>query len=87
MAERSGVNTHQEFNRRGFNLRRGFLRLAMGLAALWFVFWTCGYIFRPQLSENSPFLAGPAFSLTTVVALAAAAFICLWWIISGLRSN
>src|SRR5262249_35830355 len=28
------------------NLRRGVVRLGIGLAVLWFVFWTCAYVMR-----------------------------------------
>ena len=68
------------------NLRRGFLRFGIGLALLWFVFWTCAYILRPQASENAPSLP-PALSLTTVIALIVASILCAPWILSGFRSN
>jgi hypothetical protein len=65
------------------NLRRGFLRLGIGVTALWFVFWTFAYVLKPRVSENAPPL--PALSLTTDIAVAAAAFLGLPWVISGFR--
>ena len=67
------------------NLRRGFVRLGIGLTLLWFVFWTCAYVMRPQASENAPRL--PALSPTTDIALIAVVIVGLPWIVSGFRSN
>ena len=66
--------------------RRGFARLGIGLTVLWFVFWTCAYIIRPQSSENAPSLP-PALSLTTDIALVAAAILGAPWVVSGFRPN
>ena len=68
------------------DLRRGFRRLGIGLAVLWFVFWTCAYIISPSASENAPSLP-PALSLMTDIALMAAALLGMPWIVSGFRSN
>jgi hypothetical protein len=68
------------------NLRRGFLRLGIGLAVLWFVFWTFAYVLRPHSSESEP-LSGPAFSLTMDIALMTAAILGVPWIVLGFRSN
>jgi hypothetical protein len=67
------------------NLRRGFVRLGIGLAVLWFVFWTFAYVMRPLASENAQPL--PALSPTTDIALIAVAIAGLPWIVSGFRSN
>ena len=67
------------------NLRRGFVRLGIGLAVLWFVFWTCAYVMRPLASEDAQPL--PALSPTTDIALIAVAVVGLPWIFSGFRSN
>lgn len=32
------------------DLRQAFVRLGVGLAALWFVFWTCAYVIDPYTS-------------------------------------
>jgi hypothetical protein len=68
------------------DLRRGFRRLGIGLAVLWFVFWTCAYIIRPSASENAPSLPS-ALSLTTDIALMVAALLGMPWIVSGFRPN
>jgi hypothetical protein len=34
------------------NLRRGFLRLGIGSAVVWIVFWTCAYEISPYTSHN-----------------------------------
>jgi hypothetical protein len=67
------------------NLRRGFVRLGIGLAVLWFVFWTCAYVIRPLASEDAPLL--PALSPRTDIALIAVVIVGLPWIVSGFRSN
>jgi hypothetical protein len=67
------------------SLRRGFVRLGIGLAVLWFVFWTCAYVMRPLASENAQPL--PALSPTTDIALIAVVIVGLPWIVSGFRSN
>ena len=67
------------------NLRRGFVRLGIGLAVLWFVFWTCAYVMRPLASEDAQPL--PALSPTTDIALIAVVIVGLPWIVSGFRSN
>ncbi|HJU16905.1 MAG TPA: hypothetical protein VJ770_10590 [Stellaceae bacterium] len=68
-------------------LRQGFLRLGISLAGLWFGFWTCAYVIKPQLSENSPGPIAPTLSLTAEIALIAVAVFSLWWIVSGIRSG
>ena len=68
------------------DLRSGFLRLGIGVAGLWFVFWTCAYIIRPPASENAPSLP-PALSLTTDIALVAATLLGVPWIVAGFRPN
>jgi hypothetical protein len=61
------------------NLRRGFVRLGIGLAVLWFVFWTCAYVMRPLASEDAQPL--PALSPTTDIALIAVVIVGLPWIV------
>jgi len=33
------------------NLRRGYMRLGIGLSVLWFVFWSCAYVVHPYTSH------------------------------------
>ena len=40
------------------NLRRGFLRLGIGLVLLWLVFWNCAYVISPYNTSLKP---EPAF--------------------------
>ncbi len=67
------------------NLRRGFLRLAIGVAVLWLVFWTFAYVLKPRVSENAPPL--PALSLTTEIAVAFTAVLGLPWVVAGFRQD
>jgi hypothetical protein len=67
-------------------LRRGFIRLGIGLTALWLVFWTCAYVINPPLSENMP-SQPPALTLTTGIILLAVAILGMPWIVSGFRPN
>lgn len=66
--------------------RRGLARLAVGLTALWLVFWTCAYVIGAPVSENMP-SQSPALTLTTGIILVAVAVLGLPWIISGFRQN
>jgi len=68
------------------NWRRGCLRLAMGLIALWLVFWTCGYIIVAPRWENEPPPPSP-FTPRTEIVLAAVALVVLPWIVAGFRSE
>jgi hypothetical protein len=51
------------------NLRRGFLRLGIGSATVWIVFWTCAYEISPYTSHN-PEPASLAISITAWSVLA-----------------
>ena len=51
------------------NLRRGFVGLGIGLAVLWFVFWTCAYVMRPLASENAQPLPALSTSRSSPSAL------------------
>ena len=71
------------------NLRRGFLRLGMGLVLLWLVFWNCAYVMSPYNTSLNP---EPAFvSLVTawrVLGPCLVAAVALGgWIAAGFRSN
>jgi hypothetical protein len=58
--------------------RRGLERLAIGLTALWLVFWTCAYVIGAPVSENIP-SQSPALTLTTSIVLIAVAALGLPW--------
>ncbi len=62
---------------------RGFLRLGLVLVMLWFLFWTCAHIIRPQASENSASLIDPQLSSMSDSILLAAAVFGLWWVVEG----
>lgn len=66
--------------------RRGLVRLAIGLTALWLVFWTCAYVIGAAVSENTPSQA-PALTLSTGIVLIAVAALGLPWVFSGFRPN
>ncbi|HEV2098068.1 MAG TPA: hypothetical protein VGR45_03985 [Stellaceae bacterium] len=68
------------------SIRRGFIRLGLGLFALWLLFWTCAYILKPQASENAQSLP-PALTLPTDLILIAAVILGLPWVVSGFRSD
>jgi hypothetical protein len=68
------------------NLRHGLLRLALGLAALWFVFWTCAYVLETEPSEMSDSLP-PAITHLTVTAVIVATLLLLPWVVLGFRSR
>jgi hypothetical protein len=67
------------------NLRRGLLRLAVGLTVLWLVFWTFAYVLRPVASEDAPPL--PAFSARTDIAVAIVGVLGLPWVVAGFRPD
>jgi len=68
------------------SLRRGFIRVGLGLAALWLVFWTCAYVIGAPQFENATAPA-PSLSLTMDIVLTGSAILILMWIVSGFRSN
>jgi hypothetical protein len=73
----------------GVNLRRGFLRLGIGLVLLWLVFWNCAYVISPYNTSLKP---EPAFVILVtewrVLAPCLIASIVLGaWIAVGFRSN
>jgi hypothetical protein len=67
------------------NLRRGLLRLAVGLTVLWLVFWTFAYVLKPVASEDAPPL--PAFSPRTDIAVATVGLLGLPWLVAGFRQD
>jgi hypothetical protein len=71
------------------NLHRGLTRLAIGLAVLWLVFWTCAYVIHPYSSIN-PGPASFALRVTAWSVLApclAGAVILGGWVAAGFRSR
>jgi hypothetical protein len=67
------------------NLRRGAMRLAMGLIGLWLLFWTCAYVLAPRTTEEDEM--PPALTGRTEIAMAAALLLGLPWVVSGFRPN
>ncbi len=75
--------------RRAARWRRGFLRLGIGSAAVWFVFWTCAYEISPYTSHN-PEPASFVISVTAWSVLAPCfivAVVLRGWAAAGFRSN
>jgi hypothetical protein len=71
------------------NLRRGFLRLGIGSATVWIVFWTCAYEIVPYTSHN-PEPASLAISITAwsvLVPCLIAAVVLGGWAAAGFRPN
>jgi len=66
--------------------RRGLGRFAIGLTALWLVFWTCAYVIGAPVSENTP-SQPQALTLTTGIVLIIVAVLGLPWVVSGFRPN
>jgi hypothetical protein len=71
------------------NLRRGFLRLGIGLVLLWLVFWNGAYVISPY---NTSLKSEPAFVILVtewrVLAPCLVASIVLGaWIAAGFRSD
>ena len=67
-------------------LERGFLRLGISLATLWFVFWTFAYVMRPHASDNTP-APHPVLPLTAQLVLIGGAILGVPWIAGGFRSK
>ena len=61
-------------------IHRGLVRLGIGLAALWLVFWTCAYVIGAPASENMPSQSA-ALTLTTSIVLIAVAALGLPWVV------
>jgi hypothetical protein len=71
------------------NLRRGLLRLGIGCAAVWFVFWTCAYVIGPHTSltpEPASFVIGVTAWSVLAPCLIAAVVLSIW-AGAGFRSN
>lgn len=68
------------------NLRRGVVRLGLGLVWVWFVFWTFAYVISSMRSENQ----GPppsSFSSRNEIAALVAAILIAPWIVTGFRPD
>ena len=66
-------------------MSRGLRRVSIGLALLWFVFWTVTYVATAHQSEMLP--QASSFTVMTGLLLLAALLIGLPWIVSGFRSE
>jgi len=71
------------------SLRRGSVRLGIGMTVLWFVFWSCAYVIHPYTSlvpEPASFaLLVMACGILVPCAMTALALAC--WITAGFRSD
>ena len=64
--------------------RQALVRLGIGVAVLWFVFWTFAYVMRPHESDNPRVPENP-FSLVTQIAMVIAAGLVGPWVLAGFR--
>jgi hypothetical protein len=70
------------------NLRRGFVRMAIGAAAMWFVFWTSAYVMVPYTSlAPVPTFDTRITAPSVIVPCVVAAVILAGWIAAGFRSG
>jgi hypothetical protein len=70
------------------NLRQGFIRLGLGLFALWFLFWTLAYVIHPFTSLRSePTFAVRVTAWSVIVPCLTSAVIFAGWIVAGFRPN
>lgn len=71
------------------NLRRGYVRLGIGLTVLWFVFWSCAYVTHPYTSlvpEPASFaLLIMAWGILVPCVMAVLLLAC--WITAGFRET
>jgi hypothetical protein len=71
------------------NLSRGCVRVGIGVAALWFVFWSCAYVIHPYTSLTPQ----PASFVLLIMAwdilvpCVAAALVLGYWIAAGFRPS
>jgi hypothetical protein len=69
-------------------LRQGFIRLGLGLFAVWFVFWTFAYVIHPYTSLRvEPTFAVRVTAWSVVVPCLLSAVILAGWIVTGFRPN
>ena len=71
------------------NLRRIGLRLALGLAALWFVFWTFAYVIHPysSLRREPEAGLGRAAAASVVIPCLLTGLAFGVWIAAALRAD
>ena len=70
------------------SLQRGFVRLAIAVAAVWFTFWTTAYVFIPYTTLRAdPSFAERVTAWSVVAPSIAAAVILGIWTVVGFRSR
>ena len=68
------------------SLKRGFIRLAIAAAVIWFVFWTSAYVITPFTTLHAePSFAERVTAWSVVVPTFAAALILGIWLGVGFR--
>lgn len=69
------------------NLRRGYVRLGIGLSVLWFVFWSCAYVIHPYtlLIPQPASFALLIMAWGILLPCVAASLVLAWWITAGFR--
>ena len=70
-------------------LRRGGLRLAVSLAAVWFVFWSCAYVLQPysRFKPEPATFAVRATGSGVLVPCLVVAVLLAGWVALGFRSG
>jgi hypothetical protein len=71
------------------NLHRGYVRLAIGVTVLWFVFWSCAYVIHPytSLTPQPASFALLIMAWGILVPCVIAALVLAYWIAAGFRPN
>lgn len=70
------------------NLRRGLVRLGIGVAVLWFVFWTFAYVLHPPSTLNpDPGFTTRVTAPGVVVPCLLAILVLGAWVWIGFRSG
>jgi hypothetical protein len=70
------------------NLYRGGVRLSIGLAVVWFVFWTFAYVIHPYSSLRvEPSFAIRVTAWSVVVPCLISIIVFAVWTVVGLRRN
>jgi hypothetical protein len=77
------------FGSERLNLRRGCVRLGIGLTVLWFVFWSCAYVIHPYTSliPQPASFARLIMAWGILVPCVMTALLLACWITAGFRPD